>query len=61
MRCMIGETYSTHVLFSSGAYFQLSGDNSLSNRHWSAENPALIHEVLLHDLKVRYVVCYECI
>jgi hypothetical protein len=43
----------TLILFSDEARFHLSGYiNSKNNRYWSAENPILIHEVALYDIKV---------
>jgi hypothetical protein len=43
----------TLCLFKDEAWFHFSGYvNSQNNRYWSGENPTLIHEVPLHDVKV---------
>jgi hypothetical protein len=48
-----GEVDPQLVFFSDEAWFSLRGHvNSQNNRHWSAENPGVIHELSLHDEKI---------
>jgi len=49
MGCMGAKTDPTLLQF----WFNLSDCvNYRNNRHWSAQNPTLIHDVPLHDMKV---------
>jgi hypothetical protein len=50
---MLERRHPILTLFSYDACFQINGIvNFQSNRHWSAENPMLIHKVPLHNVIV---------